>query len=290
MTTAAPPTTSADIKAVYELPPPYLRVKIRYAHLHRRTDIYDEIFQRECPRVPLHTVPRDVRLRMGWSELDAHVKTNERYEPGREVYRQAYHHPDLDQDFEAGDPKMEYVYDEEEITVPDPDVLWVGRFSDGLVALEIVESRKLYKSFVHSIKGGRGQPGGVDSQCQIVFQRPGERPINFSDIVLDAEPGEMIHSPADVPMSEDGQPRSLFHSTAAGQSWNTAIRIDPDYGLHYLKRGDVITLRAQGWPKPMTHDGNPYEMKWILRPVSEGPSYVAPRTGEEDMIQLGAGF
>ncbi len=270
------------VKASYELPRPQRRGQtIKYAQLNMgRTDIYDYIFNRYCPRIELRTLSEEKRAsiisevrypnqggfqRTSWSELPEFVQVGDTVVETGETYKRATG------EHQAGDPKVEVVKDTLPLLVPDPDVIFVGRLSDGLVWLGVMESRKLFKDMMHSVAGGSGFSNGVDASIEFVFTRDG-RATRWGDVLLDTEPGEIRNSPE---QTYDTVPDQItWAAPSVTQTWTPELLTDPRYGMHYLKRGDKVEISARGWPRPKVSFDN---MTWVLKPPSEGPSAVNMR-------------
>lgn len=223
--------------------------------------------------------------------------------------------------FKPGDvsPIVDFCPHRELTEVHDPDVLWVGRVLDGLTAFGVFSSRRLAKSLINTIPLGRpfrangiagqftgggivqmwfkpaeprkqmiesAQGGGFNTDPAIrdMILR-GEAPtIAMGTIIKDAEPGEIRNSPTvydkETPPGEDVD---MWAAGKTESSWEPTLRLDNLYGMHYLKRGDEITIAAEGWPRPSTPA---FEHKWILKPISEGPSLVQQDAGGNNVVQL----
>lgn len=267
------------IPAVFERP---VNGKIKYAGLNSQgsqnvNDLYSAVFNRYVPRVPLSGVPMDVRIRNGWNEIPEEIVTGEEKVETGEVYQRATG------GHKAGDPKTELVKQKEVTLVPDPDVIWVGRITDGLVWLGVVESRARLKDFLHNVPSGEI---GTSARCQMVLERGDDR-FEFGPRLLDEEPGEITNSPQSRRIERrENQDLNIDDPMYESMAFEPRIRRYPNFDLHFLKRGDQVTFTAQGWPRPRTNGGEPWTMRFVLRPPSEGPSHVASNTGVDPTIRL----
>jgi|TARA_R110000823_G_scaffold29554_1_gene85594 hypothetical protein len=284
--------TMTGIKPQYEMPQ-----KITFGGLPRRTDVYDQVFETYCPIVPLDSLSPAKKAMLDYDKIER-TRVHKACAESKEREDGICPH------FES-------------IDIPDPDVLYVGRFLDGLVDLQVFESRKLAKNLINNIPAGATfrQPGisgqftgggkvnmwfkAAEPRAEMyealakgqfsgqpeveTLIRNGEAPtIAIGTIIKDAEPGEIINSPTvvDVPPGEEVD---MWEAGLTESSWKPKIRLDRRYGLHYLKRGDEITISGAGWPKPRVQ---PFEHKWVLKPRSEGRSLVQQDAGGNDVIQL----
>ena len=186
--------------------------------------------------------------------------------------------------------------------VPDPMTIWAGPFFEGLQWLGVLpDDRMKIKSFFTEVADKSLAHGG-HGKYSFTFYRSrgdstlwdGDRPaepsngwadglqiINMWNIHGDRfEPGE-IKGPSPGGQGT-GDP---FWGTQgmAGEDiyadWNPDILVDGRYGLHYLRRGDKITLTF-----PVPRRNLPVvERTFILRPPNEGPCVIpsADDTGGE---------
>ncbi len=300
--------TMTAIKPQYEMPQ-----RITFGGLPRRTDVYDQVFETYCPVVSLDSLSPGKKVQAEYNKIER-TRSHKACKEATAAHAAAVE--------EAGEGKAVDSVDTfcphlEGIMVPDPDVLYVGRFLDGLVDLQVFESRKLAKNLINNIPAGRTfrQPGisgqftgggkvnmwfkAAEPRAEMYealakgqfsgqpevenLIRNGEAPtIAIGTIIKDAEPGEIINSPTvvDVPPGEEVD---MWEAGLTESSWVPKIRLDRRYGLHYLKRGDEITISGAGWPKPRVQQ---FEHKWILKPRSEGRSLVQQDAGGNDVIQL----
>ena len=268
----APPQLVPIVKAAYELPRVDSKGKlIRYARLNRgRTDLYDKIFNDHCPKVPLESIPKERReiLHSEYRDLEGQwyksrswdsINTHIRVEPDNE------------------DSELT------PIMVPDPDVIFVGALSAGLVWLKLFADRMIYKNFMHEVNHQ------TDGRCEATFYRDGQESVRLGEIVLDNEPGDIINSPEVLPSAVSAKiardraaSGDMWRDAYTSDEWDPIVRVDNRFGLHYLKRGDKIVLHAKGWPRP----GSPeIERTYILKPPSEGESFV-PIAQAPDTVDL----
>ena len=252
--------------------------RITFLGLSRHTATYEEVFKRYCPIIKAGRIPDETRLELGLDAVD------------------------------------------DDVYVRDPDVLWVGRLLDGFVYLGVVDSRSLMKNFLKTVTSGRdsrppGLPGrlrgggevsctitpvfrvemaeahasgklaGMDQEIQDKIAR-GESPeIALGEAIKHNEPGEIRNSPPANPSGKlsEAELDDMWAAQMAAREWEPSMRLDSRFGLHYLKRGDRIFTRQEGFPKPNT----PYtENTWIPRPPSEGPSLISAPTGEPGVVDL----
>ena len=267
--------------------------QVRYAHAHIRTDVYEAIFNQYCPRIPLASLPTERRQGIStevltpkgrewrvqrWDMLQEEVRIegDGEHETG-EVYQRDF----PDRGIKKGDPKTRQSSHSARVHVPDPDVIWIGRISDGLAWLGIVESRKLFKSMLHE------SSGQTDGQVEFLFRRDG-RTTRWGDVIVDQEPGEIVNSPSaeSLEFLRGGQGRQIdWRPSGQLPPWDAKIATDPEFGLHFLKRGDEVIIRGQGgWPKPRSPE---FEMRWVLRPPSEGSSFVPQARDDQGVETIG---
>lgn len=275
------------IPASYERPAPG---KIKYAGLKYPTeagvkDLYATVFNRYVPRIPLKTVSQEVRARNGWTDLPEEIEASRHEVETGEFYQRATGN------HKAGDPKTEIVAKTETTMVPDPDVIWVGRITDGLLWCEAmpvisphrVASRKLLKDFLHNVPAG---DNGTEARCSMTFIRDGQE-FSFGPRLLDTEPGEITNSPHSIAARRDpNEDLDLSAPRYEEREFEPRIRRYPDFDLHYLKRGDRVVYQGQGWPRPRTNGGEPWRMEFVLRPPSEGPSLVQSGISAGNTVRL----
>ena len=268
-------TTKAKAKAHFEIP----KGNINFANLRTREDVYTQLYERYVPLVKLSSLTEAQKFSLGYEELPASVKT-----------------------------------------VPDPDVLWVGRFLDGLTAFGVFSDRQFAKNMINNIPAGRTfrTPGiagrftgggtvqmwfkpvepriemikaastGVlynDSQIKDMIMEGKSPTISIGTIIKDAEPGEIRNSPEVIEASQslEDEEVDMWEAGLTESQWNPRIRMDNRFGMHYLKRGDEITIVGEGFPRPGTPH---FELKWRLKPISEGPSLIQQDSSDNDTIQL----
>ena len=301
----------AEAKPRFEMP-----TGLSYASIRRgRTDIYSQIFNKYCPAVVLETMTEIRRKELEYGDLPLEGDGHKACTEAKEAHAKAIELAEV----EGAGPIGDYCPHKVKTLVPDPDVIWVGRLLDGLIFSGVIETRKIAKNLINNIPAGRtfresgtaGQftGGGIvriefkavapraemyralvkgtfDNQPTVKkLIENGEAPtINMGTIIKDAEPGEILNSPdvvkpeqvtaGEVDMWEAGETEVMFEPS---------IRLDNRYGLHYLKRGDQVTISGSGWPRPRVTE---FLHKWVLRPPSEGPSLVQQDAGGDDVIQL----
>lgn len=247
-----------EVPAVFERP-----VGVRYAQLHRRVDIYTRIFNRYCPKIPIRHMEGPVRRQLGWSDYPDIVSVNGK---------------------------------EQDVMVCDPDVIYVGELIDGLMWLGVGTvlaegdmdrvRPKILKNFINSITKPAGVEESLDCTCDAVFERPGKTPVRFGEIILDLSVGQITNSPtggAVKPIDPAAPPRDIFVPDYTAESWDPLIREDPQFGLHYIRKGDQLTMHMKGWPKPRSRERT---VRFVFRKPSEGGSYVPTRTEGPPVIDL----
>ena len=70
--------------------------------------------------------------------------------------------------------------------------------------------------------------------------------INMGTIIKDAEPGEILNSPKDIQQeTRDEGEVDMWSAGDTHTGFDPVIRRDNRYGLHYLKRGDEVTIVSQ---------------------------------------------
>lgn len=273
------------IPAVYERP--RREAGIRFAGLHTSRggrDLYDIIFNRYAPKIPLARVSQEVRIRNGWADIPEEVVVDQKWEETGEIYQRAATRAD-GKKVEAGEPKVELVKSKELTMVTDPNTLWVGRLTDGLVWLGVVQSRKLLKDFLHNVPAAT-PTSGTSARCEMVFER-GDRRFSLGPRILDEEPGEIANSPDNRRLERDrDEDLNVMAPQYAESAFEPRLRLYPDADLHYLMRGDRISFTAQGWPRPRTNGGEPYVIRFELRPPSEGSSQVEAPVGIDNTVRL----
>jgi len=288
--------TMTEAKPKFEMP-----TGLSFANIRRgRTDIYEQIFNKYCPDIPLEMLTETRRLELGYEDFplegEGHKKCKE---------------------MEASEDAI--CPHKVKTLVPDPEVIWVGRLLDGLIFSGVIETRKIAKNLINNIPAGRtfresgtaGQftGGGVvslefkaveprkemytalrkgtfDNQPTIkrLIENGVAPTINMGTIVKDAEPGEILNSPQVVkPEQLAAGEVDMWEAGTSEFSFEPDIRLDNRFGLHYLKRGDQVTIKGAGWPRPRIQE---FEHKWILRPPSEGSSLVQQDAGGDDVVQL----
>ncbi len=284
---------------------------IKYASVHRRTDVYAEIFERYAPYVPLSSLTAAQMSGLGVEDVEPtqpeHPKN--RCKEAVEAYAAT-----------EGDEKREPARCPHiaNVLIADPDCIYVGRILDGLVSFGVFSSRRLAKNLLNNIPAGQtfsdpGTPGrftgggdvamsfkAVEPRQQMIkaategkfneqitdmILRDGIAPtINMGTIIKDAEPGEILNS-AKIVTTEDSPDDEvdMWEAGEAEIAFSPRIRLDNRFGLHYLKRGDTIVIKGSGWPRPRVEE---FEHTWVLRPMSEGPSIVQRDPGGNEIIQL----
>ena len=281
MTTTAPDRPKKIDIAPEEFQPPFELPpinKVTFLNLRRRTDTYAELFKSECPHIRAGSLDDEKLLALG---------------------------------IEGVDPDM---------YIRDPDVLWVGRLLDGFVALGLFSSRSFVKNMLKTVTSGRttrppGLPGTLRGGGEVGFSitpvfraemyeslqkgqlermsqqvldriKKFESPeIALGEPIKHNEPGEVRNSPVfdiNASLTED-EMDDMWASQMASDEWDPKMRRDTRFGLHYLKRGDRIDVNVQGFPRPSTEYT---EHTWILRPLSEGSSYVATQSGDPGTVNL----
>jgi hypothetical protein len=285
-------TLETLIKPKYDMPQ-----KITYGGLPKRTDVYSQVFDTYCPVLSLDDIRHSRQSELGYDDI-----------PRTVVHKLCA---------EAKEREDQMCPHVEPIQVPDPDVLFVGRLLDGLTEYQVFDSRKLAKNLINNITAGRTfrEPGiagqftgggvvnmwfkakepraemyealekGVFSGSPQIEEliRNGIAPtIAIGTVVKDAEPGEILNSPTVVDIQQEGEV-DMWEAGLTESTWVPKIRLDRRYGLHYLKRGDEITISGSGWPRPRIEE---FEHRWVLRPRSEGASLVQQDAGGHDVIQL----
>ena len=312
-------TMTDIIKPRYEMP-----IGIAFANIRKgRTDIYSQVFEKYCPPVPVNMLTEARRLELGYEGLSigGDTPTHDACAEAKEAYEAAVEAAiESDSDEEPNPDISTYCpHREPAALVPDPEVIYVGRLIDGLVFTGAIENRKVGKNLINNIPAGRtfresgtaGQftGGGVvklefkaveprkemydalrkgvfDGQAAIKKMiENGEAPtINMGTIVKDAEPGEILNS-ANVIKSEQlaAGDVDMWEAGETELHFDPVIRLDNRFGLHYLKRGDQVTISGSGWPRPRVQE---FEHKWILKPPSEGISFVQQDSGGDDVVHL----
>ena len=165
------------------------------------------------------------------------------------------------------------------------DVLWIGPLSDGLVKFGIFLRRK-------GTDRGRGRgleqswagfmsevaPEQLDTckgfeDTALGFMRQGMEPmVNLTYNVVADEPGAILTSPATIENKETGLRETL---------WDPKIREDKRFGLHYLLRGDKFLKVLR--PRRRNELGQELKWEWVLRPLSEGSSFITPAQREKQV-------
>ena len=311
--------TMTDIKPKYEIPVGIAYANIRKG----RADIYSQIFEKYCPTIPVNLISKSQRIELGYEDLDlggekihkACAEAKEAHAKAIESEQGVFAGDDIDvPDISTFCPHLEIAQ-----FVPDPEVIYVGRLIDGLIFSGVFESRKLGKNLINNIPAGRtfresgtaGQftGGGIvklefkaveprremyealargifdDSPSVKKLIENGEAPtINMGTIIKDAEPGEILNSASVIkPEQLASGEVDMWEAGETALHFEPKIRIDNRFGLHYLKRGDQVTVSGSGWPRPRVQE---FEHKWILRPPSEGSSLVQQDSGGDDVVQL----
>jgi hypothetical protein len=270
VTAEAPAIVMPLVKARYELPTLGPDNKpLRYAHLHRRTDLYDLIFNRHCPTVRLEDIPAERRagIRSDYRDLDGDWHTDRSWDTIATMVRVPGSDPET--------PRLEPVM------VPDPDVIWVGAISNGLVWLKLFQYLRLYNSFMGEVNSG------TEGRCEATFYREGQSAVRLGKVIKDNQPGEILNSPETAPSVVDpraaAEREDMWRESYVADEWDPIVRIDRRFGLHYLKRGDRIVLHFKGWPRPNTPET---ERVFVLKPPSEGNSFVPAAKESADIVDL----
>ncbi len=184
------------------------------------------------------------------------------------------------------------------VTRPDPDVLYVGPFIDGIVQFvpEIliaafpnnpnpVAARRHFKTLLLDTRPGDRGKHFLAQDWSFSMKRlswplvRGEVPKISIEAgtetrrgVLTAEPGELMNSPTEYVDAETGEIRLVEYkgSNIKHDPFVPKIREDKKWGLHYLMRGDLFVCHFR------TRRGQDVEMQYELRPASEGSSLLTP--------------
>lgn len=112
--------------------------------------------------------------------------------------------------------------------------------------------------------------------------------VRLATLSLEAEPGELLNSYIERQDPETGemgfweflrkQDAGLATTTLGNRParpFDPLIRVNPKYGLHYLRRGDQITFQ-------FTHRrAGPIKMDFELKPLGEGSSLLTPELAQE---------
>jgi hypothetical protein len=201
---------------------------------------------------------------------------------------------------------------------PLPDVLYVGRFIDGLIMFipEFLSHafprdpgtrgyRTHLKTLLQDTNPGDRARHYLVKNMRMGFQRPtwpvsksGRVPVVFlGSNVVDQEPGELLNSPRLERSPETGEV-GLFEALRKmkkGKDGSTPerseryqpenlipfvpkIREDKRFGLHYLMRGDKVTIDFA------TRRGEPISMQYELRPLQEGSSLLTPERAVDEVV------
>ena len=256
--------------------------KIKYAKIWSGDlSIYEKIYNKYAPKIPLADVERQLRRRFGWDDFPLEYTTQE---PTGELYKSGER---------EGQPKVDKVTNP--VMVSDPDVFWVGRFVSGLVFANIFPDRKTAVNFLgNSIPDLGNMAGGTSAYTYLTWQRPGGPEVNVGFAICQREPGELMQGdviPAGMgPQSREPAELERWATQEAAMAitndFEPVIIQDP-FGMFYLKRGDIITAKVRGWPHPNTNKGLEYERRYVLKPPSEGPSLQLEQ-GPDGVVDLGS--
>jgi hypothetical protein len=304
MTTATKKLTEAQ----YEIPR-----GVKYASLHKRNDVYAEIFERYAPYVPLSSLTPAQSSSLSVEGVEPTIPEHPKHRC-KEALETAKALKD-----DAGKSPAPLCPHQIDLLIADPECIYVGRLIDGLVSFGVFNTRRLAKNFLNNIPAGTtfrepgiaGQftgggvvemsfqaveprqemyaaleKGAFSNQPQVEdLIRSGVAPtINMGTIIKDAEPGEILNSPdivtTDTSIDDE---TDMWEAGQAEIDFSPRIRLDNRFGLHYLKRGDTINIKGVGWPRPRVQE---FEHTWVLKPMSEGPSLVQRDPGGNEIIQL----
>ena len=295
-----------------------------------RPDTYTDIYERYVPKVLLASIPANRRVELGYENVDEDfighpdndcdaARENAQNQRTRLLGERRDELSDdaPEDDFDVAPVQIRCPHTAPQFA-PDPDVIYVGRFLDGLVAAGIFENRALAKTLLNNIPAGRSfkqsgiagrftgggsvemwfkpatprvemietaEAGEFDKTITDMILRDGKTPaISMGTIIKNAEPGEIRNSPdvVDITPSADEEV-DLWKAGRTASTFDARIILDKRYGMHYLKRGDEIELRTMGWPSPASPE---MHRKWVLRPLGEGPSVVEQERVRDDVIQL----
>jgi hypothetical protein len=165
------------------------------------------------------------------------------------------------------------------------DVLWVGSLIDGLAyfladdlfpnipAHAHGERRKRIKGLLADVRMVRkeNEPAMHYSAVRVVMQRQGwPSPLYLTSQVVDVEYGALRNSPHRLENVETGE-----------VVWEPAplIILDKRWGLHYLLRGDAVTVEI------VHRNTRHVKYEFQLRPKSEGSSLIqAEKKGDITII------
>jgi len=177
---------------------------------------------------------------------------------------------------------------------PDPNVLYVGPFLDGLATYlpELLQAafprsnrpedgRRHMKSLFVDMQatGNNDRASNITMRDFRLFmerdawKREGLPPtLNLTNATRDNEPGEILNSYYFSVNPSTGQPELLARGKEFEEPkpWVPEIREDKRFGRHMLLRGD--RFRAT-WTDRRDRE---IEMQWALRPLSEGSSFLTP--------------
>ncbi len=161
--------------------------------------------------------------------------------------------------------------------VPDPNIVWVGPFLDGLLHLNIFSDLHRAKSFFFEVN----EPDKHGFELKF-YRVKGKKPVTsewpYEDVKYSKplilrrisgkegdsiEPGEIINSATSVPVDAD----DIWQTEPDIMDWDVQIREDKKHGLHIFNRGDkfVKTFYFPLLKEVITEE-------FVLRPPGEGTS------------------
>jgi len=170
---------------------------------------------------------------------------------------------------------------------PDPSVIFVGPFMDGLGQFcpELFREddqrtprtkvKRFARDLVNPNTGRREGAGALFGR--LVFTRPPHEPIVFtSGFLINEEPGEVTNS-VELLRTPDGL--QMVHPITKDAT-RPQIRIIKAADLHYLKEGDVLEFTWR------TQRGQNGSLRYILKPIVEGSSLINEDSSERDFQVL----
>ena len=195
--------------------------------------------------------------------------------------------PRVDEEGVAITPGYNGTYDPQSTDAYDPNVVWVGPFTDAMIHFGLFADRQLFKAFMFEVND-KGPADGWEftlERCLDIGETawphldatyPPRREMvelrALSGAPGDtADPGEIKNSPTNV-----GGEGTLFPSVSAKEYKVVTIAVDPQYKLHILRRGDRIRKDYRG---QQGHERR--KEVYSLRPLHEGPSIIPGTRGEQ---------
>lgn len=179
--------------------------------------------------------------------------------------------------------------------IPDPDVLFVGPFLDGILPYipeifnypfqntsRVEERRAQLKGLILNSRVNPDRAVNILAR-DFTFKfspREGGPSVILGERVVDEEPGELLNSPQLIRHPETGELTLLMYKKGSRDTepFKPVIRVDKQHGLHYLRKDDKFEISF------LTRNKEAMQYRYILRPLGEGSSLLTPERAVDVVV------